>query len=104
MSYIRDFASLTADDTALVGGKTAAIGELTSLRGAGVETPPGFAITAAAYRDGLNPKGHAAKRASQMRAVLLSDAVTNGELWGLKAALRRGDIPPSARRSRIAGP
>jgi pyruvate, water dikinase len=51
MAYIRDLASLTLDDVALVGGKTAAIGELTSL--AGVKTPPGFAITAAAYRDGL---------------------------------------------------
>ena len=48
--------------------------------------------------------GHAANRASQMRAVLLFDAVTNGAYGGLKAALTRGDIPPSARRSRIAGP
>jgi pyruvate,water dikinase len=47
MPYIRDLGSLTLDDIALVGGKTAAIGELTSL--GGVKTPPGFAITAAAY-------------------------------------------------------
>ncbi|HEX5378582.1 MAG TPA: phosphoenolpyruvate synthase [Phenylobacterium sp.] len=53
MPYIRDFASLSASDTPLVGGKTSAIGELTSLRGQGVETPPGFAITAQAYRDAL---------------------------------------------------
>ncbi|MES2340354.1 MAG: phosphoenolpyruvate synthase [Pseudomonadota bacterium] len=53
MSYIRDFSTLSADDTPLVGGKTSAIGELSSLRGDGVEVPPGFAITAQAYRDAL---------------------------------------------------
>ncbi|MFI4936097.1 MAG: phosphoenolpyruvate synthase [Caulobacterales bacterium] len=57
MSYIRDFASLTADDTPLVGGKTSAIGELTGLADEGVSTPPGFAITAQAYRDGLTAAG-----------------------------------------------
>jgi pyruvate,water dikinase len=57
MSYIRDFACLSANDTPLVGGKTAAIGELTSLRAEGVDTPPGFAITAQAYRDALSEAG-----------------------------------------------
>lgn len=53
MRYIRDFSSLRLTDTPLVGGKTAAIGELATLAGHGVHTPPGFAITADAYRDAL---------------------------------------------------
>jgi pyruvate,water dikinase len=53
MTYIRDFSTLGIDDTPLVGGKTAALGELAGLSGQGVEVPPGFAITAQAYRDRL---------------------------------------------------
>jgi pyruvate,water dikinase len=53
MSYIRDFANLGLADTPLVGGKTAALGELASLASEGVEIPPGFAVTAEAYRDRL---------------------------------------------------
>lgn len=57
MTYIRDFAELRSTDTPLVGGKTAAIGELTALAGQGVSTPPGFAVTAQAYRDALTAAG-----------------------------------------------
>jgi pyruvate, water dikinase len=53
MSHIRAFAELRIEDTPLVGGKTAAIGELTHVADAGVTVPPGFAITAQAYRDVL---------------------------------------------------
>ncbi|MDR3510014.1 MAG: phosphoenolpyruvate synthase [Caulobacteraceae bacterium] len=52
--YIRGFDQLGSGDVGLVGGKTASLGELTSaLSGAGVTVPPGFAITAKAYRDAL---------------------------------------------------
>ena len=57
MRYIRDFADLRSTDTPLVGGKTAAIGELTALADHGVATPPGFAVTAEAYRDALAAAG-----------------------------------------------
>ncbi|QUD86895.1 phosphoenolpyruvate synthase [Phenylobacterium montanum] len=64
MPYIREFSSLRLTDTPLVGGKTAAIGELGLLAADGVETPAGFAVTAEAYRDcleraGALPKLHA---------------------------------------------
>jgi pyruvate,water dikinase len=56
--YIRSFASLGVGDVALVGGKTASLGELRKLLdGAKVEVPDGFAITAAAYRDALTEAG-----------------------------------------------
>jgi pyruvate,water dikinase len=52
--YIRWFADLGAADVASVGGKTASLGELYSaLANKGVKVPPGFAITAQAYRDAL---------------------------------------------------
>ena len=56
--YIRWFSDLGVGDVAMVGGKTASLGELYSaLSGAGVKVPPGFAITAAAYRDALTAAG-----------------------------------------------
>jgi pyruvate,water dikinase len=52
--YIRSFDALRLGDTALVGGKTASLGELRRLlRGQAVQAPRGFAITAEAYRDAL---------------------------------------------------
>lgn len=49
---IRWFRDITLNDLPLVGGKTASLGEMYSrLSHAGIKVPPGFAITAAAYRD-----------------------------------------------------
>jgi hypothetical protein len=49
--YIRWFADLGLDDIPLVGGKNASLGELyCALSTVGVHVPPGFAITADAYR------------------------------------------------------
>ena len=52
--FIRPFAEITAGDVALVGGKTASLGEMYRvLRPRGVLVPDGFAITAEAYRYAL---------------------------------------------------
>ena len=56
-SYIRTFEELGAGDVALVGGKTASLGELCALAAEGVKVPEGFAITAQAYRDALTSAG-----------------------------------------------
>src|SRR6185437_4723253 len=49
--FIRLFEEISAADVALVGGKTASLGEMyRSLRPRGVSVPNGFAITAEAYR------------------------------------------------------
>ncbi|MEU3645252.1 phosphoenolpyruvate synthase [Lentzea sp. NPDC034063] len=45
-TYIRDFATLGKNDTAIAGGKGANLGELTR---AGLPVPPGFVITAEAF-------------------------------------------------------
>jgi pyruvate,water dikinase len=51
VAYIRWFAELGLDDIPLVGGKNASLGEMYhALSAVGVRVPPGFAITADAYR------------------------------------------------------
>ena len=51
MTYIRFFNEITLDDVALVGGKGASLGEMYgALVPLGVPVPPGFSVTAPAYR------------------------------------------------------
>ena len=53
-SYIKWFREIGIEDVALVGGKTASLGEMfRELMSKGVKVPDGFAITAQAYRDFL---------------------------------------------------
>jgi pyruvate,water dikinase len=97
--YIRWFEEVTLDDVALVGGKNASLGELwRSLRPQGVRVPPGFAVTADAYRrvidgEALGPKLAAlmagldkrdtealAQRAKAARA-LIEEAEIPADVW-----------------------
>jgi pyruvate,water dikinase len=56
--FVRSLSEFRARDVALVGGKNASLGELiASLAPLGVEVPPGFAITAEAYRYFLRERG-----------------------------------------------
>ncbi len=68
VAYIRWFvAELGLDDLPLVGGKNASLGEMyRALSATGVRVPPGFAITADAYREFL----HAAHLNQKITAVL----------------------------------
>jgi pyruvate,water dikinase len=57
-SHIRWFRDICLGDVALVGGKTASLGELYSvLAPLGVRVPNGFALTAQAYREALTAAG-----------------------------------------------
>ena len=54
-AYIRWFEELSGEDVAEVGGKNASLGEMIQkLKSEGVRVPPGFATTAAAYREFLD--------------------------------------------------
>src|SRR5262249_8351395 len=65
--YILWFAELGLDDIPLVGGKNASLGEMyRALSAAGINVPPGFAITADAYRAFL----HEAQLDQKITAVL----------------------------------
>ncbi len=56
--YIRRFGEIGIQDVPEVGGKNASLGEMyTTLSGAGVKVPDGFATTAGAYRHYLQRNG-----------------------------------------------
>ncbi len=86
MGYIRPFSALGLKDVALVGGKTAAFGELAAMGAEGVATPPGFAITAQAFRDGLTAANAWPKLHAQLDGL---DAKDIGALAKAAAACRR---------------
>jgi pyruvate,water dikinase len=55
------FEEIGLDDLAHVGGKNASLGEMTGhLAGTGVRVPPGFAVTARAFREHLGQEGTSA--------------------------------------------
>jgi pyruvate,water dikinase len=54
MRYIRWFREISAEDVGLVGGKGANLGEMVR---AGFPVPPGFCLTAAAYREFIQVAG-----------------------------------------------
>ena len=92
--FIRWFEDLTYDDVPTVGGKNASLGELTrSLVPAGINVPPGFAITADAYRvlvehNGLNQVIEDRIRAFEDKHASLRET---GHL--IRSALLGADVP-----------
>src|SRR4029453_3069876 len=85
VEYIRWFADLGLDDIPLVGGKNASLGELPrALAGVGVRVPPGFGLTADAYRVFL----HEAHLDEQI-PILLQDLNTH-DLANLRQRGRQG--------------
>lgn len=67
---VRWFEDLRADDTAVVGGKNASLGEMISkLSTRGVRVPGGFATTAQAYWDFLDANELPARVAAQIEAL-----------------------------------
>ncbi len=69
-SYILPFESLRKDDVELVGGKCANLGELTSF---GMPVPPGFAITAEAYKYHLTTNNLQGAIASAIKEMDVAD-------------------------------
>ncbi|MGQ9545857.1 MAG: phosphoenolpyruvate synthase [Dehalococcoidia bacterium] len=58
MQFVKWFEEIGAKDIALVGGKNASLGEMIrNLGGKGINVPPGFAITAEAYKYVLKKAG-----------------------------------------------
>ncbi|HEU5190087.1 MAG TPA: phosphoenolpyruvate synthase, partial [Methylomirabilota bacterium] len=83
--FIRWLRDIRLADIALVGGKTASLGELYGeLRAAGVRVPDGFAITATAYRALLDHDGLRDRLAVILKGVTGEDvaalAVAGAEL------------------------
>ena len=79
--YVLRLDEVSMDDVALVGGKTASIGELMrSLGPLGVRVPPGFAVTAQAFRDMIEAAG----AAPRLHALL--DGLDKGDSAALARA------------------
>jgi pyruvate,water dikinase len=79
--YVLRLDEVAMDDVALVGGKTASIGELTRALGPlGVRVPPGFAVTAQAFRDMIEAAG----AAPRLHALL--DGLDKGDSAALARA------------------
>jgi pyruvate,water dikinase len=86
---IRWFAEIGVHDVALVGGKTASLGELYGrLASAGVKTPNGFAIIARAYRDALTQ----ADAWGKLHALLDDLDTSNVALLASRAAAARSIV------------
>lgn len=82
LRFIKFFTELTKGDVSLVGGKGANLGEMT---GAGILVPPGFCVTAQAYRYFVETTGLAA----QIKKIISDTDVNNLEqLLGNTARIR----------------
>ncbi|RIQ18242.1 phosphoenolpyruvate synthase [Jiangella rhizosphaerae] len=87
------FDTLGRGDVALVGGKNASLGELTRhLAHAGVPVPPGFAVTADAYRAFLDANDLPARIAAELRR--LDDGSPLAEVGErIRTLIRQGRMP-----------
>jgi pyruvate, water dikinase len=70
VELIRWFEDLRVGDSAIAGGKGANLGELT---GAGLPVPPGFVVTAEAYRDAITHSEARSRLATLMGQVAADD-------------------------------
>ena len=73
MEFIRDLATVTLADIALVGGKNAALGQMIKLLGKHQRVPGGFAITTVAYRHFL-AYNHLEKRMAHLLSAAQAGA------------------------------
>jgi pyruvate,water dikinase len=79
---IRGFDDITSKDVRLVGGKGANLGEMTR---AGLTVPPGFCLTAAAYREFIS----GARASATIGAILAQADLENPEDVEIKTAQLR---------------
>jgi pyruvate,water dikinase len=95
-SYIRWFRELRLTDIALVGGKTASLGELYGeLGAAGVRVPNGFAITADAYRALLDANGLRDRVAAILKGVTGEDVAAVAAAGAeLRRLVETAPLPP----------
>jgi pyruvate,water dikinase len=91
--YIRWFEDLTSDDTPIVGGKNASLGEMLSeLADQGVRVPDGFVTTAEAYRAFIAHNELEKQIRSQLGGLDDGDELTDvGQ--AIRDAIRGGEFP-----------
>lgn len=91
--YVRWFDELTRGDTSVAGGKGANLGEMTH---AGLPVPPGFVVTAAAYRDFITQAGLREPIAAQVDGLEVDDRTAlETTASSIQAAIRGASLPPA---------
>ena len=92
MEPVRWFDRIRVTDTALVGGKGANLGELTA---AGLPVPPGFVVTAEAYRDAIEHGGIDEQLAALVAGAIDDPADLDGRSPPAQELIRTVPCPPS---------
>lgn len=99
-AYTLPFTELRNQDTAVVGGKNASLGEMIGrLQAAGVNVPDGFATTAHAYREFLSANdldGRIRQAVDAMHAGSASLAETGKQI---RQAILQGEFPATIARA-----
>jgi pyruvate, water dikinase len=97
--FIRWLEDLTNEDVPLVGGKNASLGELTrSLVAEGIQVPPGFAITAEAYRHLVTHNGLDKTVAELVGAYESGEASLRETGHRIRTALLGAEVPEDLER------
>ncbi|MHC1580045.1 MAG: phosphoenolpyruvate synthase [Candidatus Alkanophagales archaeon] len=96
MAYVVWFEELSKEDVSLVGGKAANLGELTSRTD--VPVPPGFAITAEAYRYFIDYNKLGEKIEGLLKDLDVDDTERLNRISGeIRALIEGGEFPPDLR-------
>lgn len=93
--YIVSFQDLGIEDVPRVGGKNASLGEMIrELSGEGIRVPPGFAVTAEAYRHFLRSNGLDRKIHDILKDLDVSD-IASLQMKGalIRSAILQAEIP-----------
>ena len=103
--YVRFFEEISAADVALVGGKTASLGEMYgALRPRGVLIPNGFAITAEAYRSMLDAANAWEPLRAALEGVRIDDAQDLAQRGHAAREIVYGaGLPEALRREILSG-
>lgn len=97
MPYIRWFEELSRQDVAVAGGKGANLGEMTR---AGLPVPPGFVVTADAFRRFFEASGLATEVAGRLERLDVDDPDRLREASkALQDLIRRSPVPDEVRQA-----
>jgi pyruvate,water dikinase len=103
MELVLPFEAVGMGDVPRVGGKNASLGEMIgSLAGAGIRVPPGFAVTADAYRLMVAENGLGPKMAALLGRLAAGDATLRQTGEAVRALFLAAPLP-SALADAIAG-
>jgi pyruvate,water dikinase len=94
LEFVVGFGRVGRGDLARVGGKNASLGEMTRvMRGAGIEVPPGFAVTADAYWRFIDANHLRREIDGALQEYMAGKTTLAATGERIRAAILRGDWP-----------